>query len=315
MVSGRQISVSVCIPAFNNLALFERALESVLMQDMDDYEIVVTDDSQYSAIGDYLEKRSLPQVVYHRNATPLGAAANWNRAIRIARAGLIKFLHHDDYFSRADSLRHYVSAITESPDIALAFSFSTVYFKRQNVFHLQRPTSRQLKRLAAQPEFLFFRNVIGNPSSVIFRKSDTSYFDQSLRWLVDVELYMRLLRSGRAAVIKESLVTAVDGEQGQITQQVSADAQLVVREHLSLWEQIYKPPLNNHKSSLYFQELFDRFGIKSWDDLSEKAVSASTRPFFDRVFTELPKRRLLKRVVRRLLTSRYNKRIFQIERF
>ena len=46
--------VSVCIPTYNNLELFKKCLNSVLVQEFKDYEIIVSDDSNNDEIEYYL---------------------------------------------------------------------------------------------------------------------------------------------------------------------------------------------------------------------------------------------------------------------
>ena len=59
------MKITVAIPTYNNLKDLKRALESVFMQDFEDYEIVITDDSKDNETEDYI--KSLP-AVYIRTA-------------------------------------------------------------------------------------------------------------------------------------------------------------------------------------------------------------------------------------------------------
>lgn len=91
-------TVSVCIPTYNQIENFKRAFESVISQEYSDYEIIVTDDSTNDEISNYLQFRNSPHVVrYYKNSPRLGAPANWNRAISLAKGKYIKILHHDDW--------------------------------------------------------------------------------------------------------------------------------------------------------------------------------------------------------------------------
>jgi len=72
-------------------------------QDYDEsYEIVVVDNTPYSEektkAFEYIESLHPKNVFYYRNTENIGARANWNRCIELARAPYITFLHDDDQF-------------------------------------------------------------------------------------------------------------------------------------------------------------------------------------------------------------------------
>ena len=48
------VLVSLCIPTYNQTVYLRKTLESVLMQDISDYEIIVTDDSTTDEVRDLL---------------------------------------------------------------------------------------------------------------------------------------------------------------------------------------------------------------------------------------------------------------------
>ena len=134
---------------------------------------------------------------------------------------------------------------------------------------------------------------------------------------MDVEFYINYLNKHKNFVcIKEALVTIVDGEETQISQEVALNKEVVIKENLNLFSKIYSEKLNTKKSLLFFQELFVHFGIESFDELKNKFdIPKNINMFLINVFVDMPKNALLKKIKKRLLTSRYNKRIFKIERF
>lgn len=48
--------VSICIPTYNNVESLQRCIESILVQTFEDYEIIITDDSNNSDIAEYVNK-------------------------------------------------------------------------------------------------------------------------------------------------------------------------------------------------------------------------------------------------------------------
>ncbi len=309
--------VSICIPAYKQPLLLKKAIESVLIQSYTNYEIIVSDDTPDESVKKVIEEFNEPKICYFKNEEPLGSPENWNNAIHQAKGNYIKVLHHDDHFTSKESLQKFVFALENEPTASLAFCYSDIYFKKTNAHYLHKQSNAQLKRLRIEPEFLFFRNCIGAPSAIIFKKDNSIVFNKNYKWLVDVEFYINYLKKHNNFVcIPEALVTIVDGAEEQITQSISNDKKIVLKENLSLFSVIYSDKLNTKKSLLFFQELFSQFGIDNYESLrSVVEIPANINNFVNDVFTDLPKNNFLKKLKKRLLTSRYNKQIFKIERF
>lgn len=311
------VTVSICIPTYNNLDFFKRCFNSVLEQDFSDYEIIISDDSTNSLIDNYCRTLTLKNVFYTHNTIPLGSPENWNNALRKANGKYIKILHHDDYFTDKTSLGKYIAAFDKSPQISFVFSYSKIYFKNDNSIYIHKQTNTQLKRIKKNIEFLFFRNIIGAPSAVCFKNDKNIFFSPQYKWLVDIEFYISYLKkNSNFLLIHEPLITIVAGEKGQITIDVTKDAKLVVSENINLYAGIHSSIYNEKKSTLYFEELFDQHNIKSFLQLnSEFNIPLNLQPFMENIFIQKSKFVFFKRLRKKLLTSRYNKRIFKIERF
>lgn len=309
--------VSICIPAYKQPLLLKKAIDSVLMQTYTNYEIIVSDDTPDDSVKKIVEIFNEPKIFYFKNEAALGSPGNWNNAIKQAKGKYIKILHHDDYFATKESLQKFVSALESAPENNFVFSYSDIYFKKVNEHYLHKQSNAQLKRIKEGSEFLFFRNVIGAPSAVMFKKDESIVFNKNYKWLVDVEFYISYFKKHKHFVcIPEGLVTIVDGSEEQITREVSNDKKLVLKENLNLFSAIYSDKLNTKKSLLFFQELFVQFGIDNYEALkAEIEIPANINNFVKEVFIDLPKNSLVKKIKKRLLTSRYNKRIFKIERF
>lgn len=309
--------ISICIPSYNNPAALRRCVESVLMQDHKDFELIISDDSDNPETTNMLASMSIPGLIYHRNPKPLGSPANWNHAIQLATRPYVKMLHHDDEFLHPGALAQFAQAALQHPNAGLIFSSSCTRFLKSGNEALNVCTGTQLKRIRKEPEFLFFRNCIGAPSVTLFKKEGRANFDTRLKWLVDVEFYIsRLKQNAEFVHLPEVLLRVNDGETGQITQDVHRNRDLVLHENLLLFAALYKPGLNRPKSREFFAELFLQFDINNLKDLQAiLTVPKVLQEFIETVFQEMPSRPLLKRIRKRLLTSRYNKRYFKIERF
>ncbi len=308
--------VSICIPTYNQTDLLKRCLNSVLMQDFKDYEIIVSDDSTDEITKTYIEGLQLKNLKYYKNNFALGSPDNWNNCLTKACGKYIKIMHHDDYFATTTALSKFVNSLETNPSIYFSFCYSHIHFKNQEHFFIHRQAASQLKRLKTSPHFLFYRNIIGAPSATFFR-NEKILFNKNYKWLVDVDFYIRYFNKYPGFIsIPEALVTVVDGEVGQATTLVSKSKQLVINENLQLFASIYTEKINPKKSYLFFQELFLSFDIKNFKALKQEFdIPENIESFIKDAFADQKKHTLIKKIKKRLLTSRYNKLIFKIERF
>lgn len=312
------MQVSICIPSYNSPETLKKCLDSIVSQSFQDFELIISDDSITDKVKNLVDSYNFSSnLIYIKNDIPLGSPANWNKALSYAKGKYIKIMHHDDYFTDSTSLSKFVKALESNPSANFACSYSRIYFSKSKSYFIHKQTKPQIKRIIREPEFLFFRNVIGAPSATFFRNYDNLNFNTNYKWLVDVEFYLNYFKIHSGIVfISEPLVTVVDGTEGQITQTVSEDKNLVVTENLNLFSSIYSSALNTVKARLFFEELFLKFHIHDFDKLNtEFKIPANLTNFCKAVFEQTSKNKLLKKIVKRLLTSRYNKNIFKIERF
>ena len=89
-------SFTIGIPVFNRLNFFKEALNSVLNQVFDDYEIVIVDDCSTDGTWEYIKAIKDSRVKVFRNPKNLGIVPNWRRCIEEANGIWFKFLMSDD---------------------------------------------------------------------------------------------------------------------------------------------------------------------------------------------------------------------------
>lgn len=196
--------VSICIPAYNNTEGIQRLLCSIKQQTFCDYEVIITDDSQGESIQTLVQKYKELSVRYVKNRYPLGAARNCNKAIKLAEGEFIKVMHHDDWFADRKALERFVALMDAQKDIKMVFSGT--YQVAQNEYIARSIKDEDAQRLEESPTNLYLGNYIGAPSATIFR-NEGNYFDEQLRWLVDLELYMRILKNhNHFSYTKEPLI-------------------------------------------------------------------------------------------------------------
>jgi glycosyltransferase involved in cell wall biosynthesis len=262
--------VSICIPAFKAPQFFTKVIDSVAAQKYPDYEVIVTDDSPDDSIHNILAARQFSApLTYIRNIETLGSARNWNKAVGLAKGEYIKIMHHDDWFLSPGSLDRFVAAMDTNTEIVMVFSAAEAYDQDQSFKFVHSPTANLIASLRKDPGILFFGNIIGPPSSIMYRNQPGFAFDEKLKWLIDIDFYMRLLQNGKGfAYIEEPLVAVTVDSNHQVTRGCQNNKNIEIREYLYL----YSKCVNQRKLFLqylkFFSHLFRRFSIASGRELS-----------------------------------------------
>jgi glycosyltransferase involved in cell wall biosynthesis len=95
MVSPR---VSVGLPVYNGAKYLRPALESLLSQDFEDFELVISDNASTDETEAICRAYAASdrRIHYHRNDTNVGSAKNYRRVFELARGEFFKWCSHDD---------------------------------------------------------------------------------------------------------------------------------------------------------------------------------------------------------------------------
>ena len=108
--------ISVCIPAYNRPGELKILLNSILNQDYDEYEIVVSDDNSplseeiRVAIDHFIKKYPKKTIRYFKNNKNLGYDANLRFLIERAEGEYCLFMRNDDLLY-IDALSKIVSVL------------------------------------------------------------------------------------------------------------------------------------------------------------------------------------------------------------
>ena len=93
-------TVSVITPVYNVASVIERTLDSILMQNYKDLEIVLVDDCSKDNSAEIIAKYTAkyPNIKYHKQEKNGGAAVARNTALNLAKGRYVAFLDSDDWW-------------------------------------------------------------------------------------------------------------------------------------------------------------------------------------------------------------------------
>ncbi len=201
-LSGVVAQVSICIPAYQAGRYIRYTLESVLEQTFTDFEVVVLDNASTDDTAAIVAEFGDPRIRLEHNDVVLPLPANWNRAVTLSRAPLVKVLCADDVlYPRC--LDSQVASLAAAPSAALVAcrrnlidsDGATVYSGGGLRWLLGPRTRTDVVRAIVRHG----GNPIGDPGSVLFRRKAfdaAGGFDEDKMLLLDIDLWVRLLDHG-----------------------------------------------------------------------------------------------------------------------
>lgn len=168
---GMDMYISVCIPTWEaygyGVQMLERCLESLEQQSFKDFEVVISDNSQDESIYNVCRDFNSLDILYDR-CQKIGIGANTNNSIHQANGELVKILYQDDYLAGKDSLQE----IVDNFDI-----FDT---------WLITGSSNNPQPYYSQ------HNTLGSPSVLTMRNNEPLLFNETLKWVLDLDYYRRM---------------------------------------------------------------------------------------------------------------------------
>jgi glycosyltransferase involved in cell wall biosynthesis len=198
--------ISICIPAYKRIAYLKRLLDSIDKQTFLNFEVIITDDSPDNSISDFLRQNNYSFIYqYIKNEPAKGTPLNWLEGIKYAKGEWIKIIHDDDWLTNGNSLQLFANAISDSIDCI--FSGYIAYFEKSDKVIDKTISLRRFQRIARHPYFLFSSNELGPPSVVMFRRGIKETYDPALKWLVDIEAYIRIFNHYKCVYINKPLIT------------------------------------------------------------------------------------------------------------
>jgi glycosyltransferase involved in cell wall biosynthesis len=100
---------SILLPTRNRLEYLQLAVESILRQDMSDWQLVISDNCSEQDVEGYVTSLADPRIVYHRTERVVPVTENWNRALAFSDGDYVIMLGDDDallggYLQRMEEL-------------------------------------------------------------------------------------------------------------------------------------------------------------------------------------------------------------------
>jgi glycosyltransferase involved in cell wall biosynthesis len=229
----RAPNVSVIIPAYNAARYLAEAIESVLTQAFQDFEIVLVDDGSTDSTLRVAERYRERVQIYEQ--THLGPSAARNAGLRLARGEFLAFLDADDRFLPGKLARQ-VAYLRANPQVDVVYSNGYGYRITEHRKEEQRTFTSlgYLNKNLGIPEIslpkLAIQNAFPIHAALSRRQAilDVGGFDEILLGREDWDLWLRVAEAHRFAYL-DMYVALYRLGTGGVTEQNELQAQAVRR--------------------------------------------------------------------------------------
>lgn len=209
--------VSVVIPAYNRPDTLKIAIDSVLEQTYPNIEIIICDDSTDNRVKEMINSTydSTFPIKYYKNERNL-YLENWHKCYDLASGDYINYLMDDDVFHQ-EKIAKMLYFFNEFENITLVTSYRQTIDEVGNLLpplwatiKLYEETRILDGKILANLALMRILNVIGEPTTVLFRKKDLTepfgvYQGKQYSVINDLASWLSLLSKGKAVYIPEAL--------------------------------------------------------------------------------------------------------------
>ncbi|MBY8977960.1 glycosyltransferase family 2 protein [Rhodobacteraceae bacterium NNCM2] len=126
-IGMRHPTLSIGLPVYNGEDFLEESLKSILAQDFDDFELIVSDNASTDKTADIYRDfaKADSRVRYVRQTSNVGAAPNYNLLVPMAKGRYFKWAAHDDNLLPG-FLSSCITALKADPEVVLAYPLTSV---------------------------------------------------------------------------------------------------------------------------------------------------------------------------------------------
>jgi glycosyltransferase involved in cell wall biosynthesis len=197
--------VSVVIPTRNRSHFLKAAIQSVLNQTFQDFEVIVVDDASMDRTGEVVQSFTDPRIRYIRHETNKGQGVTRNDGINRASGEDVALLDDDDEWL-PEKLEKQVRLLDSSPSkVGLIYTgFYRVEGSSKRIINEAIPHKR-----GQAFEELCLKNWMGTCSTVLIRRvcfEKIGLFDEELASGADYDMWLRISKEFEIDYIREPLV-------------------------------------------------------------------------------------------------------------
>ncbi len=210
---GNAPKISVIMPSYNHERFIGAAIESVLAQSFEDFELVIVDDKSTDGSVEVIRAYTDPRIRLFVSQVNVGGTVAINRCISESRGEYIAILHSDDIFMPG-KLEKQLAYLEENPQVPAVLSTALLIDEEGNQFtdrshyfydlftHTNRTRHEWLNH------FFYKGNCLCHPSLLIRYEcyDEFGLYAEHTAQLADLCLWVKICLTYNIHIIQEGLI-------------------------------------------------------------------------------------------------------------
>ena len=193
-----KILISVIIPVFNREKYIKEAINSILEQTIQDFEIIVVDDASTDCTLQQVEQIGDKRINILKNEEHLGVSLSRNRGLQIARGEYVAYMDSDD-ISHPSRFEKQINYLKANPDVQACGCWLQCFGKSSHIIK-HKETHEEIQ---AQ---LLLKNSMSLGATTIEKAAfDQILFDKNKLHVEDYEYWVQAAWNCRLANLQEVL--------------------------------------------------------------------------------------------------------------
>lgn len=234
MSEGGKPSVSVIIPTYNRAHLIGRAIQSVLNQTYQDFEIITVDDGSTDNTEEVVRRFRDERIRYIRHQKNKGVAVARNTGVKASRAEYVAFLDSDDEWLAKKLERQMEIVKNAAPRIGVVY---TGFWRIKDNKRVYTPSSNIKPKEGDIYTSLLKGNFVGTSATLVRKEcfGKAGMFDERLPPAEDWEMWIRISKCYHFECIDEPLAVSYHQPDSLSANQAAyvAPRKLILEKHLA----------------------------------------------------------------------------------
>jgi glycosyltransferase involved in cell wall biosynthesis len=197
--------VSVIIPTYNRAKFIQSAINSVLNQTFQDYEIIIVDDGSIDNTESIVKRFSCENIKYIRHNGNKGEAESRNTGVKNSKTELIAFLDDDDEWL-PEKLQAQIELMNQFGKQVGCIYTGFIEIDTDNGSILGKSVPQKRGDIY---DDLLIENCVYTPSTVLVRSEcfkNVGLFDTNIKFGTDYDMWIRISREYQFECIRDPLV-------------------------------------------------------------------------------------------------------------
>lgn len=209
--------ISVIIPSYNHEKYISMAVNSVLAQSYENWELIIIDDGSKDNSWEYLTSLQDPRINVSRHENK-GAHATINEGLNKATGDFLTILNSDDMYA-SNRFEIFLNYLNNNPEISLVCSYIQIIDDKGKKLGIKEGWHNCEPWLVDHPELsyktlndftanLIMSNFVSTTSNIFMRKNvyDTIGGMKNFRFVHDWDFLLRVAASFECAILDQPLM-------------------------------------------------------------------------------------------------------------